>query len=832
MDKTTKMLKSSKQLILLLLLLRPLGLLGHWQPPSKHTLWYTAPADVWMTSSLPIGNGRFGACVMGGVMRDEVQFNDKTLWSGSLNSVVDGKEYGYYLNYGNLYFSQIGDSSQVTNYRRWLDIERAIAGCEYLQDGILYDREYFVSYPDNVLVIRYTASRPAAINRNITLYNANGEQPSYMVDGNTATVFFKGEVERTGTINNESFYCMMAVIAEGGYLSKNDSEGIDIKDADAFTVFLLGSTNYSTDNDDYIYDAALLPTSVREIVGAAVIKGYERIKEDHIADYQALYGRCSLVLSYKNDENTIPTPQLITDYQENTSENLFLEELYFSYGRYLMISSSRGIDLPSNLQGVWNNSNKPDWHSDIHSNINVQMNYWPAEVTNLSELHLPFLNYVKRESCDRSQWRRNAIEIAGQTVGWCLTTNNNIYGSGNTWMKNYTISNAWFCMHLWQHYRYTLDEDYLRCTALPAMRSCCQYWMERLVLASDGTYECPNEYSPEHGPDSENATAHAQQLVWDLFNNTLKAYEVLNITDDSVFLQELKYKFDHLDNGVSMEVVEGEMLLREWKYTSQNEVPTYNKHRHLSHLIGLYPGNQIAEEINPEIYQAAINSLNARQYDDTGWSLGWKLNCYARAKDDGKCHQLLQTALKLQTNTANGLGGGIYENLWDAHPPFQIDGNFGVTAGIAEMLMQSRMGIVEILPALPTEWARGQVRGLKAVGGFEVSIDWMNSIPTTITIVSEKGKEISVKYCKIASSYMIIDEYGNRICPSKVTENVVEFPTAQGQCYHIIRNENTVNISTGYTAEGQNLYYDLRGIPIRDDNKRTLRITKGKKVVR
>jgi alpha-L-fucosidase 2 len=387
-------------------------------------------------------------------------------------------------------------------------------------------------------------------------------------------------------------------------------------------------------------------------------------------------------------------------------------------------------------------------------------------VTNLSELHLPFLNYIKREACDRSQWRKNAREIAGQTKGWTLTTENNIYGSGSNWMQNYTIANAWYCMHLWQHYRYTLDTDYLWQVALPAMHSCCQYWMQRLVLASDGTYECPREYSPEHGPASENATAHSQQLVYDLFKSTLEGYaeygrrtgkDYMNL-ELVEFLTELQDKFDRLDPGTATEVVNGRTLLREWKYTSQANVSSYNSHRHLSHLIGLYPGSQIGEDIDAGIYEAAKNSLNIRGYGGTGWSLAWKINLHARCHDGARCQRLLLNALALTNVTYNDGSerGGIYENLWDAHPPFQIDGNFGVTAGMAEMLVQSHLGAIEILPALPADtWRKGSVRGLRAVGAFGVDIEWANATATKVVITSDAGETAVVKYADIASQYAV-----------------------------------------------------------------------------
>lgn len=764
----------------------------NWRPANKHTLWYATPGTTWMSQSLPIGNGQFGATILGGVHRDEVQFNDKTLWRGHVGSVVDNGSYGSYLDFGHLYITTT-DASAATNYRRYLDIDEARAGVAFTMAGIDFEREYVASHPDDVVAIRYSASEAGKLNTQLLLYNPNGAKPAYSVAGGQGIATFSGNVPRTGTSQPESYYCMAMVVAEGGTIEATP-EGISVSGADAMTVYLRGMTNFSPDNDDYISPSNLLPERVGTTVREAAQKGYDALLADHVADYQRLYQRCQLTLT--EAANNTNTPRLISLFRSNPANNLLLPELYFAYGRYLLISSSRGVALPANLQGIWNNSNSPAWNSDIHSNINVQMNYWPAEVTNLSDLHTAFTDYIHREACLRKQWTANARQIAGQTVGWTLTTENNIYGSGSNWMQNYTIANAWYCMHLWQHYRYTLDTDYLWQVALPAMHSCCQYWMQRLVLASDGTYECPREYSPEHGPASENATAHSQQLVYDLFKSTLEGYaeygrrtgkDYMNL-ELVEFLTELQDKFDRLDPGTATEVVNGRTLLREWKYTSQANVSSYNSHRHLSHLIGLYPGSQIGEDIDAGIYEAAKNSLNIRGYGGTGWSLAWKVNLHARCHDGARCQRLLLNALALTNVTYNDGSerGGIYENLWDAHPPFQIDGNFGVTAGMAEMLVQSHLGAIEILPALPADtWRKGSVNGLRAVGAFGVDIEWANATATKVVITSDAGETAVVKYADIANQYAVSDDNGQPVATTILADNLISFPTEAGHSYTI-----------------------------------------------
>ena len=765
-----------------------------WFPTHKHTLWYTQPGTTWMSQALPIGNGQFGATILGGVHRDEIQFNDKTLWCGHVGNIVGNGEYGRYLNFGHLYITTT-DATSSTDYRRYLDLEEGCAGVEYSSNGVSYKREYIASYPDDVVAIRYQASEAKHINTHIILYNANGAKPTYTFDNGTGVAVFSGTVPRTGTTEPESFYCEARIVTKGGNISST-SEGIQVSDADEMYVFLRGATNFSPDNDDYIFAATELPSRVTNTVKAAQEKGYETIRNSHVADYQALEKRCQLSLT--DAENTLPTPLLISAFKNNPAKNLLLEELYFTYGRYLLIASSRGVTLPANLQGIWNNSNSPAWNSDIHSNINVQMNYWPAEVTNLSDLHTAFTDYIYREACVRPQWRKNAKQIAGQTKGWTFTTENNIYGSGSNWMQNYTIANAWYCTHLWQHYQYTLDTEYLRTKALPAMVSCCEYWLERLVLASDGTYECPNEYSPEHGPGSENATAHSQQLVWDLFNNTLQAINELGENCVPLtFKNNLVSKFNKLDKGIATEVVNGTTLLREWKYTSQANVGSYNSHRHLSHLIGLYPGQQIANDIDPVIYQAAKNSLNVRGYAGTGWSLGWKVNLHARCHDGERCENLIEKALTLTNVTYNDGSerGGIYENLWDAHPPFQIDGNFGVTSGMAEMLMQSYQGKIELLPALPTNvWKKGEIHGLRAINGFGIDISWEDGKATTVKISSDAGKTAIIKHPDASCCFDITDDGGNKVEYTIINDNEIRFSTTAGATYTLINNGQT-NIS-------------------------------------
>lgn len=755
---------------------------------NRYTLWYNKPATVWMTSCLPIGNGQFGATLMGQIVNDTIQFNDKTLWSGKLGALTGNPSYGYYLNFGdlNIHTDHAGD---VTDYARYLDINDAVAGVQYSMNGVKYKRTYIASYPDSIVVIRYTADRKGKINATLTLNDANGSAARYTILNGQGRITFAGHLARqndNGAASPESYRAEARVVVEGGKVTRL-GQSIKVARANTMTVYLRGITNFDPSAPEYVNDEKQLEPRLTNIVNKAVAMKYDNLLARHKSDYKQLFDRCQLTLG---DAKTMTTDALIHQYAQNQHDNLFLEELYFNYGRYLLISSSRGVALPANLQGIWNNTNEAPWHSDIHANVNVQMNYWPAEPTNLSDLHLPMLDWIYREAVENKQWQANARSIGEVDKGWTLTTENNIYGSGSTWMSNYTIANAWLTSHLWQHYEYTQDTTFLRTKAFPVMKSCTDYWMTKLVKASDGTYECPDEYSPEHGPDRENATAHSQQLVWDLFSSTLKAINELGLASagvDEAYVRKLQNRFDSLDNGCHTEVLDGKTYLREWKYTAQNTVRDWTTHRHVSHLMGLYPLNEIGREHNDSIFQAAKNSLYARGLTGTGWSLCHKLNLMARVGDGENCHKLIKNALHQTSQTTVNMGnnGGIYENLWDAHSPFQIDGNFGYTAGVAEMLLQSRFGKLEILPALPVEyWKNGSVKGLRAVGNFTVDIFWQNAAATQLTITSGSGLPCTI-VCNDARRFKVTTASGASVPVEVKGNDEITFPTTKNEVYHL-----------------------------------------------
>lgn len=825
-------------------------------PQEKLSLWYTSPAKIWMNESLPIGNGQFGGTFFGGVRQEEVQFNDKTLWTGTSGDPIGaGSGYGSYRNFGNLFITSLGveATTKVTDYRRLLDIRNAIGRVSYTIDGVDYKREYITSYPAEAMIIHLTASKKEHIN--VDLHIVDGNKESYPTHA-TGAVYTEEGITFSGKLDLLNYYFRLGVQAKGSQATTAVVNGrLRVTNADELLIVMRGNTNFSEYDNTYIYPAADLPGRVDNIVTAALTHSWEELKHEHINDYRSLFDRCTFTIS-ADDANTRPTDRLIRAYGSAYRNYPILEELYFNYGRYLMISSARGIGLPSNLQGIWNHSNSPAWNSDIHSNINVQMNYWPAEVTNLSELHMTFIDYVYNESVGRTlrdgkdtQWQKNVynyLTTSGndngtrqKRGGWFLTTENNIFGRCSRWTgQNYSVANAWYCMHLWQHYQYTLDKEYLREKALPVMLSAVTFWKNRLVRdKNDGTWICPYEYSPEHGPAGA-TTAHAQQLVYTLFANTLAACKVLG-EESGVSEKEIttmRSYLDNLDDGLHTEKVtraNGQILLREWKDYSQQNTGEWPHHRHLSHLIGLYPGTQINPTDNDSIYQAALRSLTWRGLAATGWAMGWKINLWARAQNPDNARTLLRNALAschTDDTDYNGSGAGVYDNLFDAHPPYQIDGNFGVCAGIAEMLMQSHAGYIHLLPARPADWREGSMHGLKAQGNFTVSINWAAETLSTAEVTSVSGGDCRLFCSDIASDadvWTVTLSDGTPVDFIRDASGIICFPTQAGQTFLI--HPSTPDALQPQQADGKaGKAYDLSGRRLKQPHK-DISIENGKK---
>lgn len=769
-----------------------------YKPLHKLTLWYTQPvtaqkvANPWMDYALPIGNGQLGAMVYGGIRQDILQFNEKTLWAGSPT------ERGTYLSAGNLYiedtdkmFSNTTDGQTVGNYYRQLDLNTGTASASWTSpDGsVTFTREYIVSYPDKCIAVHLKASKKGCINNRFYLYNPNGNK----------AVYTNGEAMFRGKLTTLSYCTCMKVTTKGGKtITRHD--GIDVKNADEVTVVLTSGTDYDPLASGYVKHTHSFASTLKHRVASASNSGWNNLYKRHLADYQRLFNRVDFSLD--GAQNTETTDKTIRGYDSTNSVGLnrFLEELYFQYGRYLLISSSRGIDLPNNLQGIWNDSRKPAWQCDMHADINVQMNYWPAEVTNLSEMHEKYLNYIYNMAMVQPQWRSYVKNRCSQSRGWVNFTENNIFGHCTTWHNDYVEAGAWACSHLWRHYQYTLDNTFLKTKALPVMLSAVNFWMDRLVKAADGTYECPNEWSPEHGPD-KTVTAHAQQIVWNLFSNTLDAINILGLKESGVseqYLESIKERFSHLDNGLHKEVYQGtfgdtrygvnmgDSILREWKYIDYASGNHGEKdHRHLSHLMALYPLTQTPSS-NP-YFSAAVNSLKLRGIRSQGWSMGWKMNLWARALEGDSCSCIFKMAFNHSTSyhvDMSPTAGGVYYNLLDAHSPFQIDGNFGVCAGMAEMLIQCVDRYISLLPALPSIWSGGSVKGLRAVNNFEVDMSWHHSVLIEAVVKSYSGRDCYIAYKDISKAH-VTDARHQSVKVNVIDADHISFKTSPNGKYSL-----------------------------------------------
>lgn len=715
-------------------------------------LWYDEPAAEWMTSALPVGNGDLGAMFFGGVAHEQVQFNEKTLWSGSPD------KRGSYRNFGNIYMDFLTPDT-CSDYRRELSLDEAVGRVSYVIGTTRYEREYFASHADSVVVMRL--STPGSRGRlNLALRMVDGEGRQAMTGGNMFLV--------SGQLDLLHYEAQAVVKAEGGTVRTEDGR-LMVNDADAVTVVLAAATDFDLSSPTYTCgDERGLHARVSARVERASALAYKRLRARHVEDYSRLFGRVELELA-----DTVPamtTDELLRNHKYNN----YLDMLCFQYGRYLMISSSRGGAVPSNLQGLWNNVNNPPWECDYHSNINIQMNYWPAEVTNLAECHMPFINYVSTEAMKQDgPWQRVARKEGCR--GWAVHTQNNLFGYSD-WLIN-RPANAWYCTHLWQHYAYGLDRVYLRSVAWPVMKETCLYWFDRLKM-QDGRLIAPDEWSPEHGP-WEDGPAYAQQLIHELFANTLEAAGALGY-DDS-FVAELREKYALLDNGMH---IGSRGQLREWLKT--DDTPD-DHHRHLSHLMALYPCSGISTLTDRRLADAARVSLNWRGDGATGWSRAWKVACWARLNDGERAYNLLKKAQNITDVTVVSMednAGGMYGNLFCAHPSFQIDGNFGTAAAIAEMLLQNTVKGVWLLPALPEAWNDGSFEGLRAHGGFTFGAEWDDGRLTEASVKSEAGGVCRL-YLPGVKVRKVTGKYGRRMKCKAVEDGVMEFMTKPGHTYRI-----------------------------------------------
>ena len=834
-----------------------------FSPKNPNTLWYTTSAEAtgvsypWMEYALPLGNGELGCMIFGGVHNEEIQFNEKTLWSGPANTVGAGSGNRTFMNFGSVIVENKDEAiwEGVTDYVRYLDIEDGISGVEFKNaNGTKFTRKYLSSAPDQVIAAQYKAEGDDKLNLIFKL------KPGQSI-GASAVTYENGMAYFTGKMT-VSHAARLHVVANEGATVTTTATGIKVENATEIAFYLKGATNFNGDmevlNNYFTSEtAADVNAKVKTAIEAAIAKGYEAVEADHITDFNAITKRMTFDLGLTTP--TVDTKTLIDKYYPNNNganstanDHLFLEQLYFHFGRYLAISSNRQpIAAPNNLQGIWNDrGTESPWNSDVHTNINIQMNYWPTEITNLSDLHKPFVNFIIR-GAQSTGWKEVGKRY-NNGHGWSVLTETSLYNSMSTWGDNYLVANVWYTSHLWTHWRYTQDKEFLA-KAFPVMWDCAKFWFHRLIedrgfdntqdeqasvrnyhtpykFEPDGTFVAPNEFSAEqHDNQTEDGTAHAQQMISYLFQNLADAIEILGVENTGLSAEDiakLNLYLEKTDNGLHTEtytgawgnpyngVKTGEKLLREWKYTPF-DISNDRGHRHMSHMMALFPLDQITPE--SENFTPAVNSLKLRGDAATGWSMGWKVNLWARAQDGDHAHIIIKNALKHSTDYGTNAGaGGIYYNLFDSHAPFQIDGNFGVCSGIAEMLMQSAHGYINVLPALPAVWKKqGDVKGMKAMGNFTVDFNWTAGKCQQIKIVSNAGAELKVRCDRgaMAIEKALVTVNGAEVKTTVDANGIVTIPCAKDDVVVINFLEETTGINGVAAQQGaaNNAIYDLSG---------------------
>jgi len=756
---------------------------------SKNVLWYNQPAE-FFEESLVLGNGKMGATVFGGANSDKIYLNDITLWSGEpvnanmspdayknipavrealknenyklaeeLNKKVQGKNSESYAPLGTLEINN-SEKGKAVNYHRELDLSNAISKVSYEMAGIKYTREYFVSAPDQIMIIKLTADQKGALNFDVNLKSLlksnvevrnnilvmKGNAPIHENAGYTVLPKYL-DIKERGT----RFTTLIQIKKTDGKVTSS-RESLSLKDATEATIYVSVATSFNGFDKNPATEGLDEVSIALQNLNKAYAKPFDKLKESHIADYQKFFNRVNLDLG-KTTAPDLPTDERLLRYADG-KEDKNLEILYFNFGRYLLISSSRTLGVPANLQGLWNPHLSPPWSSNYTMNINLEENYWLAENTNLSEMHSSLLSFIKNLSVTG---KVTAKTFYGVNKGWAAAHNSDIwamtnpvgqFGKEDPMWACWPMAGAWLSTHIWEHYTFTQDLAYLKKEGYPLMKGAAEFCLGWLVTDKNGNLITSPSTSPENqykladgfvGATLYGGTADLA-MIRECFDKTIKASKVLNTDADfrakleTALAKLYPYQIGKIGN------------LQEWYFDWNDNDP---KHRHQSQLFGLFPSDHITPLKTPDLAEASRKTLEIKGDETTGWSKGWRINLWARLWDGNRAYKMFRELLRYvdpdgKKTEKPRRGGGTYPNLFDAHPPFQIDGNFGGAAAVAEMLVQSDENEIRLLPALPDAWDEGSVSGICARGGFEIEMTWNNKKPEKVIVSSKNGGKTTV----------------------------------------------------------------------------------------